>query len=227
MGRPSGLAIVAFALASAAAAPAYQDEFGLSDRNLGPTGRSAYFVLEPGYRLVLEGKEGDRVETLQITVLDETREIGGIETRVVEERETIDGRLAEISKNFYAIDERSGSVFYFGEEVDVYRDGRVVSHEGAWLHGQDGARAGLMMPGEPALGARYYQEVAPGVAMDRAAIVATDVALETPAGTFRNCLKVREEDPLGREEEFKVHAPGIGLVQDENLLLVKHGFVNR
>ena len=37
--------------------------------------------------------------------------------------------------------------------------------------GKDGARFGILMPGEPLLGAKHYQEVAPGVAMDRAEIL--------------------------------------------------------
>lgn len=206
-------------------ATAFQDRFDLDPEDLATTGRNRYFVLEPGYRLVLEGKDGNERVTLEITVLDETRTIGGIETRVVEEKESVDGEVVEISRNFHAISKRSGDVYYFGEEVDLYRNGKLAGHEGAWLHGKDGARAGLMMPGDPRIGARYHQEIAPRVAMDRAEVVDLNVTLETPAGTFRDCLKVREEDPLDDEKEFKIHAPGIGLVKDEDLLLVRHGFV--
>jgi hypothetical protein len=202
----------------------FQDTFDLESREFATTGRNRYFILEPGYRLVLEGKEGEHTVRLAVTVLDETREVGGIETRVVEERESVGGDLVEISRNFFARCTRTGSIFYFGEEVDVYEDGEVVAHEGEWLHGEDGARAGMMMPGEPLLGAGYYQEVAPGKAMDRARIVDVAATLETPAGEFRDCLKCREENPLDREREFKIHAPGVGLIQDEGLLLVEYGF---
>ncbi|MBN2492031.1 MAG: hypothetical protein JXQ29_14385 [Planctomycetes bacterium] len=204
----------------------FQDSFDLDHRKFASTGRNRYFILEPGYQLVLEGKEGAHTVQLAVTVLAETRQIGAIETRVVEERETVDGALIEISRNFLAICTETRSVFYFGEEVDLYKDGKVIGHEGAWIHGQNGARAGLMMPGDPVLGARYYQEVAPQVAMDRGEIVSMDTVLETPAGKFTSCLKVREENPLDGEKDLKIHAPGIGLVQDEDLLLVKYGFVN-
>lgn len=204
---------------------AFQDSFHLERRELAPTGRSPYFILEPGYQLLLEGPEGEHVVRLAITVLDQTRKFGEVEARVVEERESVDGELIEVSRNFFAICKRTTSVFYFGEEVDIYEDGEVVAHEGAWMHGKDGARAGMMMPGEPMLGARYYQEVAPGVAMDRAVIVDLNATLETPAGEFEDCLRMQEENPLDKEKEFKIHAPGIGLVQDEDLLLVKYGFV--
>ena len=204
----------------------FQDYFDLENRKLASRGRNRYFILEPGYQLVLEGKEGDHSVQLKVTVLDETRKIGNIVTRVVEERESVDGALIEISRNYFAICKRTRSVFYFGEEVDIYKNGKVIGHEGAWIHGKNKARAGMMMPGEPVIGARYYQEVAPGVAMDRARIADLKTTLETPAGTFRRCLRVQEENPLDREKEFKIHAPGIGLVQDEDLLLVRYGFVN-
>lgn len=205
----------------------FQDSFDLSNRELATTGRNKYFILEPGYQLVLEGKDGAETVQLTVTVLNETKKIGDIETRVVEERETADGKLIEISRNFFAICKKTGSVFYFGEEVDMVKDGKVVSHEGAWLHGENGARAGMMMPGDPILGASYYQEVAPKVAMDRGRIVGVDAALTTPGGKFNGCLEVQEENPLDREKEIKTHAPGIGLVQDENLLLIKSGYVGR
>ena len=208
-----------------AGSDAFQDAFGLEDRTFASTGRNRYFVLEPGYQLVLEGTADGHTSNLTITVLDETKRIGGIETRVVEERESVDGALVEVSRNFFAICTRTQSAFYFGEEVDLYEQGKVVGHKGAWLHGEGGARAGMAMPGEPLLGARWYEEIAPGIAMDRARVAATDVALTTPAGTFRDCLRLHEENPLDGDAEDKVHAPGIGLVQDEHLVLVRHGFV--
>jgi hypothetical protein len=184
------------------------------------TGRNPYFILEPGYQLVLEGAR----EQVIITVLDDTRQVDGVETRVVEERESKDGELVEISRNYFAISKRTNCVYYFGEEVDIYKDGRIVKHEGAWLAGEDGARFGLIMPGLPLVKARYYQEIAPRVAMDRAEIVGLETTLKTSAGDFKNCLKVEETTPLEpAEREFKYYAPGIGLIQEESLKLVKHG----
>lgn len=194
-------------------ADTFQDSFDLENRNLASKGRNKYFILEPGYQLVLEGKEGEHTVKLAITVLGETKKIAGVKTRVMEERETVDGKLIEISRNFFAICKQTKSVFYFGEEVDIYKDGKVIAHEGAWMHGKNNARAGMMMPGEPMLGAKYYQEVAPKLAMDRAEIVGLSTTLRTPAGEFKGCLKVQEENPLDNEKEFKIHAPGIGLAQ--------------
>jgi hypothetical protein len=200
----------------------YEDEFGISQCKLSTTGRNDYFILEPGYQLVLEG-DGER---LQITVLEETKVVAGVTTRVVEEREWNGGNLKEVSRNYFAFCEQTRDVFYFGEEVDNYKNGKVDNHKGSWLAGVDGNRPGLIMPGTPKVGMKYHQEIAPGVAMDRATIVSLDETCTVPAGTFKRCMKVRESSALELfASEYKYHAPGIGLVRDEDLRLVRHGFV--
>src|ERR1044071_320028 len=219
-------ALGAFALAGAqqkAPAPSsdWQKEFNLASRTLVTKGRNEYFVLEPGFRLELQGGG----EKLHITVLAETKKVDGVETRVVEEREWKNGELYEVSRNYFAIDEQTKDVFYFGEEVAFYEKGTVTKNDGSWLAGDQGNKAGLMMPGAPKPRMRYYQEQAPGVAMDRAEIVSLTETCKTPAGTFQRCLKVKETSALNRESEYKYYAPGIGLVRDEDLRLVKFGFI--
>jgi len=201
-------------------ADAWTSSFPVEPDELASLGRNPYFVLEPGYVLVLEGGGVQ----LTVTVLDETRQVDGVQTRVVEERETKGGALLEVARNYFAISRRTSDVFYFGEDVDMYEGGRVVSNKGTWLSGVNGNRFGLMMPGRVLLGARYYQELAPKVAMDRATIVGIDETVETPAGVFRGCLKVKETTPLERfVTEYKYYAPGIGLVRDGALKLVRAG----
>ena len=185
------------------------------------TGRNPFFVLEPGFRLVLTGEEEGVTKRVVITVLDETEVIDGVETRVVRERETEDGELVEISRNFFAICNRTNSVLYFGEEVDIYEGGVVVGHDGSWRAGVDGAKPGIIMPGTVLVGARYYQEVAPGVALDRAEIVSLTEVVDTPAGTFTHCLKTVETTPLEAGVSRKWYAPGIGLIRDGALRLVE------
>lgn len=202
--------------------PSWRNTFGISECSLTSSGRNTYFILEPGFRLVLSGGS----EKLQITVLDETKRVAGVTTRVVEEREWKDGELIEVSRNFFAICPTTRDVFYFGEEVDDVNDGQVVGHAGAWLAGTNGARAGLIMPGDPRVGMKHYQEIAPDVAMDRAEILSLDETLKTPAGVFSNCLKTEEGTPLNtNEKEFKTYAPNIGIIQDERLLLTGYGFI--
>jgi hypothetical protein len=200
----------------------FQEQFAISECALSTTGRNPYFILEPGYQLVLEGG-GTKLE---ITVLNDTREVDGVRTRVVEEREWKRGQLYEVSRNFFAICPQTKDVFYFGEEVDFYRDGKLIGHEGAWLAGKNGARAGLYVPGTAKVGMRYYQEVAPGIAMDRAEIVSLDETVATPAGTFGKVLKSREGTALNIWEiEYKFFAPEVGLIHEGELRLTRHGFV--
>lgn len=209
----------------------FENDFDISNRSLVPSGRNDYFILEPGFQLTLEGYVGKSKKTYEkliITVLDETREVDGITTRVVEEREWKNDNLYEVSRNFYAIDPETGDVFYFGEEVDFYKNRKVVNHKGAWLAGIDNARAGLIMPGNPEIGMKYYQEVAPEVAMDRAEVISLDEEIETPADTFTDCLKTKEGTMLNlKVTEYKTYAPGIGLIQDQSLLLINYGFIDK
>jgi hypothetical protein len=92
---------------------------------------------------VLRDQAGNQVTA---TVLDETRVVAGVETRVIEERELAKGKLVEVSRNYFAIHKPTRNALYFGEEVDMYEDGKVVGHGGSWLAGVDGAKAGLIMP---------------------------------------------------------------------------------
>ena len=137
----------------------WTNDFSAEKEALVSTGRNAFFILEPGYQLVLE-KEKER---LVITVLNETKQVDGVETRIVEERETDDGQMVEVSRNYFAISKRTGNVYYFGEDVDIYKDGKVASHDGSWLSGVNGAqvwpddggsaaRRGQILPGSRSSG---------------------------------------------------------------------------
>lgn len=204
----------------------YTSSFRTEDCTFSAAGSNPYFILEPNYRQVLVGNESGAEVEQTITVLNETREVNGTQTRVVEERETEDGELLEISRNFFAICDETNSVFYFGEEVDDYENGAIVGHEGAWLAGEDNNMAGLIMPGTILLGAKYYQEIAPDIAVDRAEIIETDGELVVPAGSFDDVLVISESNPLEPGvEELKYYAPGVGILQDEDLKLVEYGFI--
>ena len=199
----------------------WQDAFPMDKCALATVGANPYFILEPGYQLVLEGREGGKAIRLEITVLTETKKIGPYETRIVEEREKADGKPVEVSRNYFALCPDTQDLYYFGEDVDIYKNGKVANHEGAWLAFQGGNKPGLMLPGSPKVGFRHYQEVAPGVAMDRAEILSLTETIQTPAGLFKNCLKVEETTPLESGKEYKIYASGVGIVQDGELMLTK------
>jgi len=221
---PEGNVIESKEKAPAGTAPApeqekkWTDSFAQENCTFSSVGRNRFFILAPGNQLVLQS----RTEKVVITVLDQTRKIGGVKTRVVEEREEQNGELKEVSRNFFAVCREHGDVFYFGEEVDIYEGGKIVKHSGQWRADEKNSRAGIIMPGTILLGARHYQEISPN-AMDRAEIISDDVTMKTPAGTFKNCIRVEETSGIDPEEKcYKTYAPGLGLIQDEDLLLTEY-----
>lgn len=198
----------------------WQASFLVEKKRLGVKGSNAWFNLTPGYRLFY--KNGNDTDTL--TVLDETRRIDDVETRVVEDREMKGGVLMELTRDYYAIDAVTNDVYYFGEDVDVYKNGKVVSHRGSWLSGVKGAKFGLMMPGSPKPGQRFYQEQAPGVGMDRAEILSVNEKVTTPAGSFDRCVHVVETSPLEKGmKDHKWYRAGVGQVKDGKMALVHYG----
>jgi hypothetical protein len=233
--KPLSVLVCILLLGPAAAAgeqAPFTDSFRLEDCAFSSTGRNVYFSLNPGDTLVFEGEDEGELLELRITVLSdrewieletEDGETLSVRTRVIEEREWVDGELSEVSRNFFARCEGTGDVFYFGEDVDIYEDGEIVSHDGAWRAGVDGALPGLIMPGTFLLGSRYFQELAPGVALDGAEHVAMELTVETEAGTFEDCVQVVETSPLEPgSESTKVYCPGVGLVQDDDAVLVEY-----
>jgi hypothetical protein len=198
---------------------------------------NAYFPLPVGREWVYTGKEQGEQIGLRITVLKatETFHFNGqnVRTRVVQEVEWADANadgvidpdeeLIEVSLNYFAQTE-AGTVCYFGENVDIYEDGEIVSHEGAWRadgrNGLTGTAPGIFMPANPMVGMTFQQEVAPGVAMDEATIVRTGTTVKVPAGTFSNAITVRDFNPLDGSSGTKAYAAGVGLIQDGPLDLI-------
>jgi len=206
--------------------PVFQRNFGRDNCTFTSVGQSPYFPLLPGLVLTLEGDElDDEAELvhirLQIDILDDTEIVDGVETRVYEEQEWEDGDLIEVSRNWMAVCRETGDVWYFGEDVDIYEDGEIVSHDGAWRAGVDGAEPGIIMPGSPVTGARYYQEFAADVAEDRGEIVGFENELTVPFGTYEDVLKTHDTSPLdpGAVDE-KYYAPGLGIIRDGPVELV-------
>jgi hypothetical protein len=158
----------------------------------------------------------DSASKVQISVLDQTETVAGVITRVVEEREWENGVLAEVSRNFF-VQAPDGTVCYYGEEVDDYKNGKIVGHDGAWRAGVGQNKPGVIMPAQPAMGQIYQQEVAPGVAMDQAEHVAIGQSFTTPAGTFHDVLLVKETPP-----STKRYQRGIGLIFDDGMVLTKY-----
>jgi hypothetical protein len=208
----------------------FTSQFRLQDCKFKTRGSNPYFVLDPGFRLILEGEDEGEELLLQITVLNETEFIdlseqglGVIPTRIVEEREWVDGELEEVSRNYFAACQQTGAVYYFGEEVDP--------PGGSWRAGENGARPGLIMPGTFLLGSRYFQEIAAeDEAIDRGENTDMDLEVSVEAGDFSGCVEIVDTNPAElvcdvEEGDTKVYCPGVGLVIDEDAELTWYGYV--
>ncbi len=188
--------------------------------DLSATVDNPYFPLPPGSSRRYEGQEVDSEtgETVDLRVQEEVStvpdEIAGapVTTLAVEEYEN--GELTETTSDYHA-QGPDGTVYYLGEDVNMYEDGQLVSHEGTWIAGEGNNKAGEFMPAEPRVGDSFAQEQAPGVAEDSATVVAVDLTLETAVGTFSDCIKTQDLNPIDQATEHKYYCPGVGLVREE------------
>lgn len=175
-----------------------------------------YYPLVPvGRQWILTGEDEGESVRLQVTVLNQTRVIEGVTTRIIEERETINDELFEVSWNYF-VQAADGSICYYGEDVDIYEEGGI-SHEGAWCAGGDN-QPGIFMPADPQPGMTFQIEVAPGIAEDEGTIVGIG-PIEVPAGPFTETIRIREFNPLDGGKDFKIHAAGTGIIVDGPLTL--------
>src|SRR4051812_46350434 len=60
----------------------WKSSFDLNGCNFSSIGSNDYMILNPGYQLILEGKENATDIQLSITVLNETKTVNGVETRI-------------------------------------------------------------------------------------------------------------------------------------------------
>jgi hypothetical protein len=182
-----------------------------------------YFVLVPGTTFHYEGETTDpesgevETETVIVEVLNETRTVLGVSSRVVRDRVYSEGLLMEDTFDWFAQD-YSGNVWYMGEDVTDFEydeDGNLVgtSHEGAWEAGVNDALPGILMNANPQIGDHYYQEFYPGVAEDEGEVIGIDEMATVPFGTFDDVLQTRDTTALEPDAlEHKFYAPGVGLI---------------
>ena len=169
---------------------------------------------------MLEGVDDEGATILLIiTVLDETEVVADVTTRVLEEMELVDDELIEVPRNFFA-QAPDGTVCYFGEEVDIFEDGVIVSHEGAWRADEPGNQPGIIMLANPVVGDIYSQEDAPEVAEDQAEVQALGETIVVPAGTFNDTLRTEDCNRLDGTTDTKVFVRDIGLAIDQDVQLL-------
>jgi hypothetical protein len=175
---------------------------------------------------ILQNKS-ERVERTAKPDIRKSFEIGGqtVEALTVEDREYDSaGNLTEATLDYFAQDD-DGNVYYLGEDVNTYKAGEISGHSGAWLLGMDTKIPGVLLPAHPKVGDKFKSENVPGITREDDLVVSISETMTVPAGTFSNCIKVKEHASDGATE-FKFYAPGVGVIaemdSDEGLLLKSH-----
>ncbi len=222
------LAILFTSVPSASAKSSIQNP-PFDPNNFVKTIDNPYFLLTPGTTFTYRG-ETEGTPTRGVTkVTWKTKEILGVTTTVVRDRVYEEGVLTEDTFDWYAQD-KDGNVWYFGEDTkELDENGNVISTEGSWEAGVDGAQPGIIMLADPKKGDKYQQEFAPDVAEDMAQVIGFKDSLCVQYGCFENVLVTKEWTPLEPGVvENKYYASGVGFIfskmvkgGDEQLELVR------
>jgi hypothetical protein len=172
-----------------------------------------YFPLPVGARweIRVTDQEG-LVQHEVITVLDKTKQIAdGVTARVVHDVVREDGRLAEVTDDWYAQD-KDGNVWYFGEDTADIQNGKRDT-SGSFEAGANSADAGIAMLAHPEAGMTYREEYYKRHAEDRSRVIALEQQAEVPFGHFNDVLLTEDYSPIEPDVlELKFYAPGIGQV---------------
>jgi hypothetical protein len=173
-----------------------------------------YWPMSPGSKWVYS--ETDTKGTKQKVVVEVTPKTkmmaNGIEARVIRDTLTSNGVPVEITYDWYAQD-KAGNIWYLGEYVTNYENGKVVDHGGSFEAGVDGAQPGIAMPTNPQPGLSYRQEYYKGEAEDKAAVITLgEEQVQVPFGYFnKDVLMTRDLVPTEpKVQELKFYAPNVG-----------------
>jgi hypothetical protein len=208
-----------------------RDNFGNSTRI-----DNRWFPLRPGTQLVFRGTTIEGEESVPhrviFTVTDLTKEIDGVRSVVLWDRDYSSGDLVEAEIAFFAQDD-DGNVWQLGEYPEEYEEGKIIASP-LWVHGLQGAKAGLTMRAVPKTGTSSYSlGWGPAVGFnDRAKVAKTGMKNCVPRGCYTNVLLTSEFNPdEPGKYQLKYYAPGVGNVRvgwagknedtKETLVLVK------
>lgn len=177
-----------------------------------------YFPLAAGRRFVYAGIEDGHKTKELMTVLPRVVMIAGAPCSIVRDTVYQDGKATEETYDWYSQD-ASGNVWYMGEDSRTLRNDHVMSTQGSWKAGVNGAQAGVVMESQPRAGDSYRQEYYPRVAQDMARVVSTRLQKRVPYGRFTRVICTQEWSPLEAAvtAEQKCYAPGVGLILEQTL----------
>lgn len=175
------------------------------------------YPLTPGRTMIYRGVDEGVAIRLRVNVTGETKLITGVGTTVVRDRQYEAGELVEDTTSYYAQD-IAGNVWFFGEDGEQIEDGVVVSTEGSWRAGLNGATPTLFMRAQPAVGDFYRLGSLPGVAEDETRVLRAGESIKVPFGSFGNTLVMEDASPLEPDDvELKYYVPGIGFIGEQTI----------
>ncbi len=166
---------------------------------------------------VLEGSEDGKKTRIERTPRPDIHKTFTVADQTVaafafEDREFVGGELEEITIDYFAQDDQ-GTVYYLGEEVNEYKSGKIVGHDGSWMLGTETQVPGVMLPGEPKVGQKFWSEDVSTRISEIDEIVSLSETVTVPAGTYHDCIKIKETLGDGGVE-YKYLARGVGYVRE-------------
>jgi hypothetical protein len=174
-----------------------------------------YFPLKPGTGFHYKGVRGATPQTDDMVVTRQTKQVLGVSCTVVRDTVSEHGKPIERTYDWYAQD-KQGNVWYMGEESLELQNGRFVRASDSWQAGVNGAKPGIIMPGDPRPGDVYRQEYyRPGGALDQARVLVLGGNVQVPYGTFTRVLVTIEWSPVEPQLEKKYYKAGIGEIREQ------------
>ncbi len=205
----------------AQAKPAVHTDFNADSFSDSTNIDNRYSPLEPGMQFIFEGRSNRGLGRLPhqaiFTVTDLTKEINGVRTVVLWDRDVNAGKLLEGELAMWAQDD-DGNVWLLGEYPEEYDErGRFEQAPDTWLAGIDRSQAGIMMRADPKAGtSRYRQGLAPAIGFaDVARVEQTGQRNCVPTGCYKDVVVTRETNPDEPDDGFqlKYYAPGVGNIR--------------
>ena len=173
-----------------------------------------YWPLKPGTGFHYQGVRGKTPQTDDELVTPQTKRILGISCTVVRDTVSEHGRPIERTFDWYAQD-KQGNVWYRGEDALELSPGRFDKARDSWEAGVNGAKPGIIRPGNPQLGDSYRQEYyPPGEALDQAHVLGYSGTVKVPYGSFKRSLVTSEFSPLEPQTEQKYYVAGVGEIEE-------------
>jgi len=173
-----------------------------------------FFPLTPGTTYYYLGRtvQGVQSRSNVVSVTYNTAVILGVTCVEVHSLVYVGGQLAEDALDWYAQDKK-GNVWHFGKHAEQISGGLTVGLKGCFLAGKDGAKPGIIMKAQPAVGDFYRQEFLLNDAEGVAEVISLDENVRVPAGAYEPCLKTKDSSALAPHSlNLNFYAQGVGKV---------------